>query len=149
MYSQNETELHMLLREGWRGWLQPNCHLEGFDCYGHSLPCGCHYQRRHRRCFLGICRSFLFYLSFKVFHLSLLSVFMKAHPLSQCVAGSSKDNSVVLHTSYSSSSASTVLTGGRGGVAWRALGACSVQSTTHGSCTRGGSSWFKADHLGE
>lgn len=87
VYSQNETELHVLLREGWRGCLQPNYHLEGFDCYGHSMPRGCHYQRCHRRCFLGICLSFLFYLSFKVFYLSLLSVFMKAHPLSLSMCG--------------------------------------------------------------
>lgn len=93
----------------------------------------------------------LFYLSCTVLPLSSLSVFMKAHSLSPCasVAGSSKDNSLVLHTSSSSSSASTVQTIGRGGVAWRALGARSVQSTTHGSCMRGGSAQFKADHLGE
>lgn len=72
---------------------------------------------------------------------SLLAFCLQGSPsslcLCACVAGSSKDNSVVLHTS---SSASTVQTGGRGDVAWRALGVRSVQSTTHGSRTRGGSS---------
>lgn len=72
---------------------------------------------------------------------SLLAFCLQGSPsslcLCDCVAVSSKDNSVVLHTS---SSASTVQTGGRGDVAWRALGARSVQSTTHGSHTRGGSS---------
>lgn len=81
VYSQNETELHVLLKEGWRGQLQPNYYLEGFHCHRHASPRGCHHQRCDRRCFWRTHLSFLFYLSFRVFPLSSLSVFMKAHPL--------------------------------------------------------------------
>lgn len=136
-----ETELHVLLKQRWRGWLHPNYHLEGCDCHRDASPRGCHHQRCDRKSFwenLPILSSLLYHCC-TIFPLSSLSAFKEAHPLClcACVAVSSKDNSVVLHTS---SSASTVQTDGRGDVAWRALGARSVQSTTHGSHTRGGSS---------
>lgn len=149
MYSQNETELHVLLKEGWRGRLQPNYHLEGFDCHRHASPRGCHHQRCDRRCFWRTYLSFLFYISFRVFPLSSLSVFMKAHPLCLYVWRQAAKTIVWSCTLLLLLLPLLYRLEGEGGVAWRALGACSVQSTTHGSCTRGKNARFKADHLGE
>lgn len=46
-----ETELHVLLKQGRRGWLHPNYHLEGCYCHRHALPCGSHHPRCDRNCF--------------------------------------------------------------------------------------------------
>lgn len=139
-----EAQLHVLLKQGRRGWLHPNHHLQGCFCHRHASPRGCHHPRCDRKRFLGELTYpllLLFCLTCTVFPLSSLSVYMKAHPLCLCVL-------VCRVTAKTIVWSCTLLLlllpllyrlEGEGGAGWRALGARSVPSTTHGSCLRGGS----------
>lgn len=153
VYSQ-KRQLHVLLKQGRRGCLQPNYHLEGYYCHRHGSPRRCHHPRCDRRrfrenspCLPASYSTFLLQCPLSSGFLSSWKPILSAS-LCANVAGSGKDNSVVLHTSHFFSCLYCT--------DWRErevlpgeLWERAQRSQPLTALVRGGSAQFNSDHLGE
>lgn len=163
VFPQRDTRLHALLGEGRVGGLHPNDHLalSQVSLCPQWLRCCRHHQHHHPQRCDSKDPPIFFYSTFTFF--KSFSDFLQTSPFSL------SDNSVIVHTSCSSSSPSSFssLTSSSSSSSsfasyctdWRRKGGCCLQSfgsalgsANHSRLLREegwGSAWFKADHLGE